>query len=1170
MATIKPFNPEDPIVGKNLAIKASAGTGKTYNIIKMLENLLSNNLNLKDILIVTYTEKAAEELKNRIRTMIDEKGFFNNDINSATIGTIHSFCQKTIEEYCIASNKPSNLKLINESECENFAKQYLRTPALIEELECIKKYIFAMTDKRERNPDIEDSLIKYFVNIVEKYYLTKNLNEDSSIVSLWSLQTDIIQDAFDFILSGKDMSITGNNVVDALNILQRSTNTDAQNLYNEIINNDRLYFKNLVKAQYGHFNPTEISAYENLKSIKKTGEGITKRNTLLYYFAYKHAGDFLAKWYDEKNKKCYQTFNDMIRIVREEIVSNGPLLTELKKRYKLCIIDEFQDTNELQWDIFSKIFLLDDPNEPDDKHNIIVVYDDKQSIFSFQGSSLNVCENAVQEIIKTNHNELYSLDNNYRASAAIIDNTNVFFSGRNALSSSLNFRPSGCGKPQFNCTYDGHSIESYWIFKNNDSKNDTDNSDDTIEETITEQRKYAKIISQTIIDCCTKDSKGNTKLRVVREDDNNNFYEDNISFKDFTILAKVRSEFEEIQKALEECGIPYMQYKDNSVFSGKECADWIAILDAIDTTDFSGMNRAKFRKGLYTKFFGYTLEQINYTEFDRDDTDEISLFNKWKKFVSDEKWEDLINSIIIDSKLIQNMHSLNNLKSLGLYKQVSEYCAEYLNEYQSMNSLVSKLKMLQENSKEEDDKDIATTAISTDFDCVQLMTIHASKGLEFPIVISVAGYNQPRNSEVLYSYHLSGNHCISFEKPDLLYSNAYSNEQLEEWQRLFYVAYTRSKYIMVLPQFKDKVGMSFIKDSIDDFINNPKSQIRWLVDNGKNADALKTEVISILDNNTKKIVDVVDETTQKTILKKIIAEKHNHTSSKHAYSSLSHSHVKKESLTDDEIKVSEEEEVNESGLAQYDENKAQIPCEYNDSVGPIKLADNFPAGAGLGNAIHDVFELIDYNAPIRTPDNETLINKCFEKEGFGKTCKWMDDVYSILENVISAKMPVIHGSNQVAESFSLNELTFADRKNEVEFNFNKKDEWLKHFFNGFIDLIFKRGDYYSILDWKSDRLNDEFTSYSDAKNLEEHINDLYSIQRVLYSYCLIKWLENFYGNNDEEIFQNHFGGVYYVCIRGCNSGTGNGIYAQTWNSFADLEAAYKKIVDERVGAQDEL
>ncbi|MCQ2562820.1 MAG: hypothetical protein MJ158_04380, partial [Alphaproteobacteria bacterium] len=125
------------------------------------------------------------------------------------------------------------------------------------------------------------------------------------------------------------------------------------------------------------------------------------------------------------------------------------------------------------------------------------------------------------------------------------------------------------------------------------------------------------------------------------------------------------------------------------------------------------------------------------------------------------------------------------------------------------------------------------------------------------------------------------------------------------------------------------------------------------------------------------------------------------------------------------------------------------------------------------------------------------------------------------------------------------------------------------YYDGFIDLLFVRivggKPIYSILDWKTDYLQTD--DYIDKYAVKKQVDDKYSIQRVLYSYCLIKWLKQFneYKNMTEhDIFENHFGGIYYVLLRGCVENTGNGIYAHTWLCWEDLEDAFNNIVKEKV------
>mgnify|MGYP006386311133 FL=1 len=187
---------------------------------------------------------------------------------------------------------------------------------------------------------------------------------------------------------------------------------------------------------------------------------------------------------------------------------------------------------------------------------------------------------------------------------------------------------------------------------------------------------------------------------------------------------------------------------------------------------------------------------------------------------------------------------------------------------------------------------------------------------------------------------------------------------------------------------------------------------------------------------------------------------------------------------------------------------------------------------------------------------------------------WMKITMQYLWNTLNAKLPTIAGvkdDKAVVEKgeFKLVNLPLNAHKPEVRFDLDadKKDEAsadmeknIRRFCKGFIDLMFVRGEgnnkRYCILDWKSDRLEDDI--YSPAA-LKKKVDEEYSVQRVLYSYCLIQWLKQFCNESESDIFKNHFGGIYYAFLRGTEGGTGKGIYAQTWKDYATLEAAYKNV-----------
>lgn len=1126
MCDTKNFSLEEFEIDKNYVIEASAGTGKTYNIVEIVKKLCDSGISIEKILIVTYTDKAAGELKDRIR----KAGI---EVENASIGTIHSFCGDLIKEYFISAGKPCGQLLIDEGEVTGFLKRYIREGDIYKDI-CEYK-------KAHPNDDVESELLSKFKAVIEKYYLDNKYVEVPEIISFASSEvTDETNLALMFTKTNKIKEI--DQIKKALNLLQKSEKERDRKLYEILKDSDNLDFNG---SSYQERWSGEKEAFAVIKSAKEFLES-TNKNFINHIISL-HLNDTYKKWQEEKISLSHQTFNDMIRDVREDVCNNGKLLDKIKNKYSHVIIDEFQDTNRKQWDIFRKAFLCED-------HNIIVVGDPKQSIYSFQGADLNVYESAKKDI-KDKGGILCNLTTNYRATKDIIKSTNNFFElkenendeNSRLISLSQPFTPSDCGQENFKVWYNGEPVKAFWITKDK----------------VTEDN-YAEIACREIADCCTLNENGKTRLTVSDETGNAR----NVSFRDFAVLARTRTEMEPICKAFEKYGIPYCKYKDNSAFTGRECADWIALIEAVDTPDFTEKNRVKFRKAMITQFFGYALDDVRSPYFDKDSTDEISLFIHWRQLAAERKWEELIGSIIEGTEVQKKLGSVEKMKSLGILMQIGDYCVDILSKSNSLKMLTENLRsQAKKESNDDEEENSNLIAKHTDFDCVQVMTIHASKGLEFPVVISVAGFKNKSNKIKVHSYHENennvpenGNNVLSFSK-----GNSEEAEQQAEFQRLFYVAYTRAKYVLILPRYeKDGVG-KFIGTAIDKYKEEHTDGYRKLEnpENGINEIDLKDTVKNILSRSAGNEESGENEAEQRKESEIFSRKVPSHFSYKHAYSSLSHGHTETETMTDDVFKADNPEENGIPVLSDYDKSGKQISSVWETETEPIELSADFPGGTGLGNAIHEVFELADY----RNADSITdeFIADCFKRQKM--TCRpgWIDDVRKITDNVLSAKLPVIHGKNGTDEYFSLNGLTFADRRNEVEFNFNKENEQFRNYFNGFVDLIFRKGGRYCVLDWKSDRLNDDFTSYSDGAELKKQVDEHYSIQRVLYCYCLIKWLKAFEPEKTEDdIFSEKFGGIYYVFVRGCNADTGNGIYAHTWDSFADLEKEYKKIVRERV------
>ena len=1021
---IKEFEPY-----KNYVIDASAGTGKTYNIIEIVKKLVLENIcKLNEILIVTFTDKAAGELKDRIR-----KGLGELYTEDSYIYTIHSFCDNVIKEFGVSSNLPLNMTLVSDENLYNFINEYIRNDDITTDI---------LTAFKLKEFDCK-YLAKGLVNGINKYYLNKDNEEDETIISMEKIKSEDV----DF---------------------------------------DRLYITT------------------------------------------KYLKDAYISYLNYKKENNYKTFDDMIRQVRESIIDDKcDLKDKLRKKYKYAIIDEFQDTNQLQFDIFSNIFLCEN-------HNIIVVGDPKQSIYSFQGADVDVYLKA-KKIIVDNGGIDCILMKNYRSRKEQVESCNNLFNLYNFKGT--NFTDSSyCVKKidnkEYKCLYDGHEIDAFWI------ASEIDDDD------------YAKIVAREIVNCCEYDENGRTRLQITDKNDANYNYR-NVTFKDFAILGRDRYCLFDIINELKRLGIPFVRYKDTGLFDGKECSDWIALFEAIDAIDFTGNNRNIFRKVLFTNFFGKSINEITDDLYKSDDNIEFSLLMKWREIASSNRWEDLINDIIVSSKLSDTMSTLSKLSSIGIYKQIGNYCVNYLLDNHNICDLIINLKNLQSGSEETEDENIVEK--STNFNAVKIMTMHASKGLQFPVVITKGGYkfSQLHLCEC-YTYRDGNKKLLSYYNKAELFDNAV----IEEQKRLFYVAYTRSEYITIIENPVDKNGSmesSGFKGILSSYTKN--NSFRALNANNYNIRQLKEKVKIILSKTNIEVDDSLKE-KQEELLKELIKKGTKKKSYKHSYSSLSHSNE----ITEDEENKEGKQDI---GLSRFDKNSIYNNPFLDNTLKQLIIPNGFPKGAIIGTCLHEIFEKIDFcNFEERI---EETVDYSFKNYAIKDNMQYKEYVKDIVRNVILARMPIINGSKITENYVSLNSITFNDRKSEIEFTFNLLDEKLRNYCNGFIDLLFRRGEYYCLVDWKSDCLSDDFESFTENNSLRSHVNNSYSIQRTLYSYCLIKWLKGFYKNETEaEIFENHFGGIYYVFIRGCNKDTGNGIYCQTWKSFGDLEKSFNEIIKSKV------
>ncbi|MCQ2240069.1 UvrD-helicase domain-containing protein [Treponema sp.] len=1299
-------------VENNICIEASAGTGKTHTVQLIVEELLKlkPKRSLENILIVTYTEKAAGELRDRIRAKIQEVlvelkkqkqdgaviengKYLSLDeqlenfeeqlslVDNAPIFTIHSFCQQTLREFGFAAKQCDDMEMLDESEAEAFVEKWLRDVMAYDDF--CKKYLYVAESQRdEDNKFKKDSLIKTYASVLKSYYMNSSGKEEADIVVLDKTVSQQEKDevrrfsaaeVYEIVTAVRKSNgcyfdikkirtiekfaekIEDRNITTPISVSEIENQTayeeyaarikDAKGLLHAVNKSQHLLSKakdnankkipELVKSfeqveKFGYSTRESactsnfpvnyfkqdsthcdefkdlIRYFSNLKDIIKTVANLLDVKTLKDLLFEQQVPELYKDWvkYKAENKK--QDFDDMIRNVREAVCkSNSELLEKLKAKYNYAIIDEFQDTNQKQWDIFKRIFMKYDEStkscEKEEGHAICVVGDPKQSIYAFQGADVNVYSSAIEDIKNSNSVDVradfpYNLDRNFRSTNRMIDACNAMFkdNGNSDFFKGNHFSFADSHHPDYNhneceklvkpnAKFNGEETQPFWIpgIKN-------ENGD--LLPLKLEEPDFAKFAAQRIIECCTYDCE-KTKLQVYRKGVKNsdgNFMLTDVSFSDFAVLCKSKSEMEEIKHVFSQCGIPYNHYKEANLFEGKECLDWIALFKAISAEDFSSGKRKILNECLYSSFFGVKRENLADEKFDLPDSPERQLILQWKNIAEKRKWALLQEQVFEKSGVEERLSKLDKLSSLVKLRQLGDYSIEYLYKNNcSIEELVDHLSLVSKKALDADEEDGNLVEKGTDFNAVQIMTVHASKGLEFPVVIAPAGLKGPANmKDGFCSYHDENNklHITCTGKRDTTAEDKSKEEKDLEWKRIFYVAYTRASSLMILPWYakviEDEAGnrrvstFDFLNTAFESSAANDDMYLRK-ISFSENFDtvAAKNRVKNILCHIAETEEETETEENWKNKLEEFSSELKSLDTHKFSYSNLSHGNKETER---------NEDNLPEIDNSEFDRNGKIVPCKYEKSK-LVKINENYPRGNFLGEAVHQTFEMAEFERLGKLTQAESekdsrlelLIRNKFKGQGINidddDTKEILNQTCKIVWNTLSAKFPEICGNNATGNEFSLKELKDNEHFAELEFNMNPEiphnAKALRNYFNGFIDLVFVRKvngmQLYSVLDWKTDSMAPE--NYASEEELKNHTDKHYSIQRVLYSYCLIKWLKQFNeGKSEKEIFDEQFGGIYYVFVRGTNADTQNGIYAHTWNSWEDLEFAFDKIVSEKL------
>lgn len=829
-------------------VTANAGSGKTFILTKrFIETIRQTKIKYNQIVAITFTEKAAAELLLRISKELDEildtfkatidqneirrLQEFREYILSAKISTIHSFCFDILKEFPIEAGIDPSTEIIDELKKKDLINKSVED-TLIQNLNDEKvKNILRIFGK--------DIIIKFISNLIEKRYFTDQLiqkiyepsattnsSSDQQFEIYFKTITKNAQEYFEATYSVKfkqalklipqiKNEITSKKDIDDLIEKIDSLETQIGNFladlnYKKIDSifesiTQTLLTKDL-KIRKKIFNDVnESSAISQLQKIiyelrhlvknvnwEKTFEKEKYLLTLTLIDLYKKAKD---RFHYFKTLEGVLDFDDLL-ILTDYLLNNETVKQLLKNRFLFILVDEFQDTDSIQFNIIKKI-----AGDFQSENIVFVVGDEKQSIYGFRNAQLQVFQNFksyLKELEqKSRQSNLVTLSTSYRSSPSIAAFVNHIFYGlwgsrKNDFSKinyhqDVEYSPLKIGREKY-------SDEAVTLIINDENENQSEKIGNYILNLVNSEMEIF-------------DRKKETFRKV--------------EFGDFALLFRTRAEMKDFESAFIKQQIPFVVSGGRGYFQSEELQDWINYINFLSNP----RNDDSLLAILRSPFFAFDDNLLLKIALQ----DGNSFFEKLKNYSQGENSEAFVHGVyqILENhlriasrytipELLQTILDITNYYGKINYHpkktQIIANIKKLINiahtfEASGLEDLKSFSKYLREAHEREE---VSEAVISEIKGSVQFMTIHQSKGLEFPIVILPNFEKELKRSSIKYGdISINDYFGFCFKLKDAVGENIHTlssffgnqiNEGIDfnEQLRLLYVALTRATEKLVI------------------------------------------------------------------------------------------------------------------------------------------------------------------------------------------------------------------------------------------------------------------------------------------------------------------------------------------------------------------------------------
>ncbi|MCH5166852.1 MAG: UvrD-helicase domain-containing protein [Erysipelotrichales bacterium] len=797
---------------KNIIVSAGAGSGKTTVLKSRVLRILESGVNINNLIILTFTNNAAAEMKERIRNIINETPELEEQaelLDSAYITTFDSFAQSLVKKYNYLLNISKDFSIVDASiislEIEHSIDDIFEELYANED----EKFLKLVSDFEIKN----DNKIK---QTVKNYYasLSNVLNKQDFLDNYISVRfsepyiNDKFEEFEDNLFCIKD------DLVSMLENLKDETIKDKaietnNNFYEALISAttfDELFIIKSAKLADNRGDAyTEYGALlkEECNKLKKTIVAYLSedKNTLIDHYkstkVYIEAIIEILKRIDDritsfKAKHNVYEFSDIALKAIELVKNFDDVRNDIKNNTYEIMIDEYQDTNDIQEEFISYI----------ENNNVYMVGDVKQSIYRFRNANPYIFKKKYDEYSKDINGFKIDLNMNFRSRCEVIDNINLIFD---------NIMFDDVGGADYKSQHEMISGNVAYKDHNHNDSYDLEILEYNIED---KQYNYTEAEAFIIADDIISRMERQEKVTYIENDTMK--YRD-IAYKDFCILVDKSKNFELLKKVLEFKNIPATIYKDIKLNDEDEIyilKNLINLIIKVKENTFDISFKHSFLSIARSFVYKISDDEIYkiFVNNSFDNTDLYKLALELSSLTDSLSNKDLLYAIIDKFDVISKLNIVGDVNE-RLTKL--EY---FLNSVANLNDFGMTIYDLNDyfDSMLSSDEDIKmTTNKNSGANSVTIMTIHGSKGLEYPYVylpyLNSDFTKDPNNSKFKFSNDLG--FITPFYKDGVgntfmldLYKTKEKVEELSERIRLFYVALTRAKEkIIMINSFNEKI-----------------------------------------------------------------------------------------------------------------------------------------------------------------------------------------------------------------------------------------------------------------------------------------------------------------------------------------------------------------------------